>query len=132
MSNIPILGQTQPNHEGLTSRVEIHDSEVIEIERIVKILNDKAHSGRLDYDAFQREIKDRFHTLGFIVDVKWYTTNVDGVLVPEIDIQDRTERRQFDHDRQVHEVTNDLLELGEGGVIHTSPGDFQKPPSHQH
>lgn len=137
--NIPILGQAQaiadgPNAPGLTANCEIHDSEILEIEKVIRALNERTHNGtkKVDYDAFDREIKERFQNIGFKASVAWWHTNIDGVKMPEITITDRLSAKEFDYDRQVHEVTNDLLDLGEGGVIKSNPADFQKPTGHGH
>lgn len=140
-ANVPIIGQSRPQHPmadqpnapGLTINCEVHDSEIIEIERVLERLNATIEGGnkRVDYDAFTREIRERFEDIGFQVAVNWWDSNVAGVLIPEIVIRDRTERKPFDYDRQVHEVTNDILELGEGGVIKTDPSQFQAP-AHDH
>jgi hypothetical protein len=140
--NIPIIGQNQPrqqepNAPGLTAKIEIHDSEIMEIERIVAALNERLGSSRrTNLDAFNREIYERFAEIGFIVQVAWWDTNIPGVLIPEICISDRTERKDFDHDRQVHEVTNDILELGDKGVIKTDPAAMkaleQQHAGHKH
>lgn len=123
---IPILGQSRPqpqgpNAPGLTVACEVYDTEIIEIEKVLGALSERATRGRLNFDAFDREIKDRFHKIGFLVDVAWYHTDVAETKIPEIVIKDRTEARDFDYDRQVHEVTNDVLELGDKGVIKSDP-----------
>ena len=133
---VPILGTAKegPNAPGLTANVEVYDSEINEIHKIVEVLRNRSQ-GAVDYARFTEEIRDRFAGIGFIVSVNWYDTNVEGVLIPEIVIKDRTERGHgFDHDKQVHEVTNDLLGLGEGGVIKSDPEQFAKPShqGHQH
>jgi hypothetical protein len=82
------------------------------------MLKSRTAQGSIEYDSFQREIKERFYEIGFIVDVVWYETNMAEVKMPEIVIKGRTENKfVFDRDRQVHEVTNDVLDLGTGGVI---------------
>lgn len=102
----------------MSSNIEIMDSEIIRIEAVLKKLNEKQGKGGVNQEAFRKEIIERFAEAGFKVDVKWYTTNVEGVYMPEIDIIDRIEG-EFDPDQMVHEVTNDLLGLGEGGVLKT-------------
>lgn len=106
--------------------IELYDSEVLTIEEILAALARRAE-GRRDRDAFDREIKERFADAGFAVAVNWYHVadragqEVPDVYMPEITINDRVQKGvPFDHDRQVHEVTNDLLELDEGGVIKTT------------
>jgi hypothetical protein len=111
----------EPNAPGLTVACEVHDSEIIEIERVLERLTERAES-RVDYAAFTREARERFEDIGFQVVINWWTTNVPDTLIPEITIRDRIERKPFDYDQQVHEVTHDLLDLGEGGVIKSDPG----------
>lgn len=103
----------------LTSMIELNDSDILKIESVVKILNDR--QGKvLNLDAFRREAEERFADAGFKVTVKTYQTNQDGLYAFDIEINDRLEG-QFDPDQMVHEATNDLLELGTGGVIKSAP-----------
>jgi hypothetical protein len=92
----------------LESSIELHDSDILRIEKVAKQLNAKQRSV-VSLDAFQREAKERFQDEGFLVDVKCYTTNVEGVYAFDIDITGRCEPVVFDVDRQRHEVVNDLL-----------------------
>lgn len=94
----------------LESSIELHDSDIIRIERVVKHLNDK-QSKVVNLDAFQREARERFQDEGFVVDVKCYTTNVEGIYAFDLDITGRCESVIFDTERQRHEVVNDLLGL---------------------
>lgn len=120
---------TQP--DGGVSAYEIYDHEIDKIHRTLEALRIKAQSPQ-NYQAFQDEIKERFADLGFVVTVKWWETNVEGVLQPEIEITGRTESGfVFDRDQQTHEVTNDLLDLGTGGVIKSSEG-MAKIEQHKH
>lgn len=101
----------------LTSSINLYDSEIDTIHRIIEALRRRA-SGPVSYQAFQDEVIQRFHDAGFKADVRWYETDQEGVLMPEIQIMDRIDPNfVWDPDRQVHEVTGDLLNLGEGGVI---------------
>lgn len=128
--SVPIIGQpstygSSAPQSDLTKTLDIYDSEIESIEGLLKYFQDKAQSPQ-DYDSFQREIKDRFYAIGFIVDVVWYDTNVKDVIIPEIVIKDRADSGfTFDRDQQVHEVTNNLLGLDEGGVIKTSAEDIR-------
>ena len=103
--------------DDLTKTMDVHDSEINMIHEILNILRRRSASVR-NYDDFQREIIERFGQIGFVVDVRWYETDQPGVLMPEINISNRTEKGfHFDRDKQVHEVTNDILGLGEKGTI---------------
>jgi hypothetical protein len=129
-----------PNAPGLTIRCEVHDSEIVEVEGVLERLNLAVRDGkRVSYDAFQREIVERFQDIGFIAKVAWWTGGtkdgavIPGMLIPEITLTDRIEAKTFDYDRQVHEVTHDLLGLGEGGVIKSDPLTSRPPEDgHQH
>jgi hypothetical protein len=107
------------------------DSEILEIEKVMEAIRLRAERS-VEYDAFQREIKERFIRIGFIVDVAWYTagrpdnTLEPGLLIPEITLQRRVEKKVFDYDQQVAEVTGDILDLGQKGVIKTNDGLREK------
>lgn len=138
--NVPILGQKKAkevpaNQQDLTGRFEVYDSEIIKIEKVLERLK-ASSTGHRDYESFNREIKERFAEIGFVVSVKWFEFAVGGQkqdgYMPEVEITGRTEHHTFDHDRMVSEVTGDLLGLGEGGVIKTDPGLFHEGNSDGH
>lgn len=108
---------------GLNVGIEVYDSEIPLIESVLERLNQKQGKGGVNLEAFRKEIIERFAGIGFVVTVKLYTTNQEDLYVPVIEINGRTEKKEFDPDRMVHEVTNDILELGEGGVIKTEATD---------
>lgn len=106
----------------VTSLIDLHDSEILRIERVVNVLNERRGTS-LPLEAFRREIIERFaEQAGLKVNVKVFTTTQEGLYAFTVEIIDRL-GGEFDPDRQVHEVTNDLLELGEGGVIKTQVTD---------
>jgi hypothetical protein len=112
--------------------VELLDSEVDRIQKIWDTLRDRHQKGFRNYDAVEREIVGRFADQGFIAHVSWYRYSIDGVpqdgAMPEVSIVGRCDpKHQFDHDRQVHEVTSNILGLpGQEGVIKTDQGDAFK------
>lgn len=106
----------------LTANCEIYDSEILKIETVLEILNRKVGSST-NLEGFRKEILDRFARIGFVVDVRVYSTNVPGTYSWEIQINDRTDNTAWDPDQMVHEVTNDLLDLGTGGVIKTNTAE---------
>lgn len=107
--------------DDVTKSVDILDSEVLAIEKVMERIHERAKSSDLgSANDFAREIRERFAEVGFVVKVSWYYTSVQDVVMPEVTIVGRTDSKPFDRDQMVHEVTNDILELGEGGVIHTS------------
>ena len=108
---------------------EVHDSEVIAIEKILERLRGRYQKSTRSYQAFEREATDLFGQIGFTVSVNWHRYSVGGVeqegAMPEISVTGRT--TLFDPDRQVHEVTRNILELpGQDGVIKTDQGDVFK------
>jgi hypothetical protein len=135
------------NAEGLTSRIEIYDSEIVKINEILNILEDKRQQRR-SFENFDHEIKERFSEIGLIVAVNWYSAGqempdgsvkeIEGVFIPEIVIKDRTEKKLFDHEQQRHEVVNNILELPnqeKGQLLKATPEDFKKlfgPREHHH
>jgi hypothetical protein len=126
--------------DDLTKTMDVHDSEINLIHQVLTILRERAAKSH-NYDSFQAEIIDRFARIGFVVDVRWYETNQPGVLMPEINISGRTDDHfVFDRDRQTKEVTNDVLGLGEGGVLKVDKdimkaleeGTYKGTSDHQH
>lgn len=100
----------------VTSTIDLLDSDIIRIEKVLAALN--AMRGKtVPLESFRREILDRFEQIGLGVDVKVWETNLVSVFLFDIEINRRYEA--FDPERMVHEVTNDLLDLGDGGVINT-------------
>ncbi|WP_428957830.1 hypothetical protein [Streptomyces sp. cg35] len=133
MSNIPIIGQSQPDRfdreygtvhqRSELAQGDIHDTEILAAEPVLKALMKKYETRSFKLEEFEREAKDRFHDLGFAIDVRWhpFTKNgeaVEGALAPSIELVGRVDRGAFDHDRKVHEVTRNVLELDQApGVI---------------
>lgn len=113
--------------------IDLYDHEVLDILRVQQELNDRARDKRLNYNAFETEIRDRFAKVGFAVDVNWYRfgrERPDGTVaeaedgaMPEITITGRTESAfRFDPDRQVHEAVHNILDLpGQEGWIKSDP-----------
>lgn len=115
---------------GVTSQVNLYDSEIIKIEEVLAKLNErKDKTSRMSYEAFTEEAKNRFLAIGLVISVLWYEAGaeqqdgslkkIDGLLIPEIVIRSRTDSQkfQFDHDKMAHEVQSDLLQLGTGGKL---------------
>lgn len=115
---------------GVTSQVNLYDSEIIAVEKVLEKLNERrTRTARMSYEAFTEEARNRFAEIGLVVSVLWYEAGtpqadgslkkLEGVLIPEILIKARTNAKtfEFDHDRMAHEVQSDLLQLGTGGKI---------------
>lgn len=107
--------------------IDLYDSDIEKVADVNARLQLIASSGRLDRDDFDQRIRDEYAKIGIKVDVKWWYSNDIDTYIPEVEIQGRMEAHDFDHDRQFHEVTRDLLHLGEGGVIDFD-GRIKSPP----
>lgn len=148
--SVPILGQDTPkpdridrkygevhNRRGLTQG-DILDSEIAEIGELLNFFGQRAGQRR-NYDQFQREIEDRFHAIGFAVDVSWNEfaldgRKIEGSLTPMIEVVGRVDKTVFDHDQKVHEITNNILDLkGEqAGVIKSDLSQVKAAAAHKH
>jgi hypothetical protein len=116
---------------GVTSEVDLNDSDFLKLEEVLRYLNRK-RGEKVPLEPFRQEIIDRFAHVGFKVNVRFYTTNVEGVYIPEIAIVSRIDG-EFDPDQQVWEATQDILGLGEGGVIPSgAPGLHIVKDEHGH
>ena len=101
--------------------IDVYDHEV---EQIIAVQNQLlARCGAMrNYGDFEREIKERFAEIGFAAQVTWHTYSLGGKpqegALPDVTLTGRLERREFDHDRQVAEVTRNVLNIpGQEGVI---------------
>lgn len=111
---------------------DILDSEVEAIMLVLQKLQDRAQLKAHSYEAFEREIRSRFQDIGFEVDVNWHSYAMGGVVqagsaMPEVTITGRLS--DFDPDRMVWEVTQNILELpgqDKGEVIKTDAGGVFK------
>jgi hypothetical protein len=133
-----VTAQTQ-EAGGVSSQVNLYDSEIIAIEKVLEKLNGRREkTARMSYEAFTDEVKNRFHEIGLVVSVLWFEAGaeqpdgtlkkIEGTLIPEIVIKARTDAKTFafDHERMQHEVQSDLLELGTGGKLKLTAEDARK------
>lgn len=139
--DVPILGQPRPtaqpgyapvdahNQSDLTQGFQLYDHEIVAVEKVALKLRERAGLPRT-LDDFDREIRQRYEDIGLVVKVNWWSTNVEGTFMPEVEVVGRTEKHEFDHDEMVHEVTNDLLGLGTEGVIKSDK--VLRPEKHKH
>lgn len=108
--------------------IELYDSDVDTIQKVWDTLRDRHQKGLRNFDAVEREITSRFADAGFVAHVNWFRYEIDGVpqtdaAMPEVTIVGRIEKHQFDHDKQVAQVTRNVLDIpGQEGVIKTDPG----------
>lgn len=107
----------------MSELVNVLDSEMAALQEIHRTLEDRTYK-RHNLAAFEREIVERFHEAGFLVDVKWYETNLPDVSSPVVEVIDRCDPvkpGEFDHDKMRHEVVHNVLGLPEqdAGIIKT-------------
>ena len=109
-------------HPGLKSGEyplgEITDTDILNMEKALRPLQAKQRAGHnLDRDAFDREARQRFEEVGFVIDVKWWYRALPNCFIPECEPYARSAPVITDYDKQVHDVTADILGLGTKGVL---------------
>jgi len=119
--------QAQPSEPAF----EPYDSEIIQISQVMDRL-DAMRQRPINPEAFYQAGVEMFNEIGIVADILIYEAAdhrgqlIPGTWIPEVVLKSRIDTKHaFDWDRQVHEVTNDILELGTKGVIKT--GKMQKP-----
>lgn len=115
---------------------EIHDSDILEMEKVYRWMVDQQHKRR-DLEKFRQEVIERFHQVGFVVNVLTYDTDQPEVYSFDVEVLRKVERKAFDYDKQVHEVVNNLLDLPDqaGGWIKADAGmkeAAKKAAEHKH
>lgn len=128
------------NHLELTRNFELYDEEVLAMEKVIEKIKLRLN-GRINRSTFGQEVRERFNDIGLVVNVAWgipedqvenFKFKPDEcVPVLMVDLIGRTHKLDWDPDKQVHQVTNDVLELGDGGVIKT-PDEVHEGGGHQH
>ncbi len=102
------------------------DKEIIKLEAIMVELKKKQLLPMAQED-FRKEAIARFAEIGFVVQVKSWTTNVEGVFAHDIEIIGSNDlRSRVDPDEQVWDVTHDTLGIDQPGII-TDSGYIKDP-----
>lgn len=119
--------------------LNIYDEDVLKLQAVHRQLEGRTYKSH-NLHAFEEEILERFAEIGFKVDVKWYTVHSGGieqagVFAPVVEVIGRCDpltAGEFDHDRQRHQVVNNLLGLpaADAGII--PAGTFTRPEKHKH
>ena len=111
----------------VTASIELYEHDILRIEQAIKPLQAKRKKA-VNLEGFRKEIIERFVEQGFKVGVKVWETNLPGVYAFDLDIVGRVEEghESFDHERQHHEVVNDLL-----GIDPSRKGEVIKAPNNQ-
>jgi hypothetical protein len=118
----------------ISSDIPLYDHEIDKVDRVLAKLAEKQGKQGIYLEGYRREIVERFADhAGLHVGVNVWSTNYPGLYWWDIKITGRVEDGEFDHDRQVHEVTNNILNIpGEEGVLNTN-AEYEPPdPRHKH
>jgi hypothetical protein len=120
----------------MNSLVNLYDSDIDRIQRGPLAWMRAQEGKHMDLEDFRKTAVEKFAEIGLRANVKCYDSNVVDVYCFEAEIQERLEKREFDYDRQIHEVVNNLLELPgeEKGFIKTTEGmeAFKNSHGHKH
>jgi len=110
---------------------DLYDSERIEISRVLAAISQNTGK-QVEGGAFQREVRERFAEIGFVVrcDLKKDMLDPrpweDKPWMPDISLIGRVEKQgEFDHERMGHEVRSNILgKKGQDNVqkTHVAPG----------
>ena len=113
------VGNAEVDAQDVMDYDELYDSERLAISRVMDSLSQSIGTPR-EGSAFQREVRDRFAEIGFVVrcDLKKDENDPrdwdDRPWIPDISIIGRTEKQgEFDHERMGHEVRSNII--GEKG-----------------
>jgi hypothetical protein len=113
--------------------IDIYDSDMIAMDQ-GPVAWMAAHQGRsMNLDAFKQGAEEQFREVGFDATVKVFETSEPGTFAFDVEINHRVDPGfRFDPDRQVHEVTRDLLGTGESGFIKTPTAEMQAAARAKH
>jgi hypothetical protein len=97
---------------------EIHDSDILVIEKVYKEVCERRRGRRVDLEDFRRETIERFAEAGFKVDVRTWIGEGDEFVSWELLLEGKIEAKPgefFDRERQAHEVQHNILGVEEAG-----------------
>lgn len=121
----------------INSSVELYDHDFLAMESGPLRWANQQQGKTRDIHRFTEDLKEQFAAIGFGVDVQVWDTNQEGTYAFKIEIRSRLDGSAFDHDRQVHEVVSNILDIpGQEGWIKTSDAlahhnrELWTPPSH--
>jgi hypothetical protein len=113
--------------------VTLYDTELLAAEKVLHALNAQVGKHRT-LERFRKEIIGRFEEIGLVMDVVvWETTTSGPPYAFEVAPIGRTEKVNWDFDRQAHEIRNDVLEIlppSERGQYIKAELPQQKPHKH--
>ncbi|MCX4799675.1 hypothetical protein OG497_38110 [Streptomyces sp. NBC_01242] len=98
---------------------DILDSEILQLEAIFAKMQESYGVRAFNVEEFEREAKERVHSqLGLAIDIAWkkvvnaFGIVIEGVASPKVEVVGRVDKKIFDHDKKVFEVTHDVAGLG--------------------
>jgi hypothetical protein len=103
--------------------IDLYDHELIAIDKGPVAWMAKVQGSAMSLETFRLTAQGKFAEVGFRANVLAYETTEPGTYAFDIEILGRThEVGEFDFDRQVHEVVNNILEdpHAEKGFINTA------------
>ena len=125
------IGNAEVDAEEVMDVDDLYDSERIAINKVMASLMEKM-GATVEGSAFQREVRERFAEIGFVVRCDLWKDEDDPrpwderPWIPSITLLGRTEASgEFDHERMGHEVRSNILgEKGRDSVQRTqvAPG----------
>jgi hypothetical protein len=115
---------------------ELYDSDVLAMEPVYRWAVEQ-QGKRLPLEDFRQQLTHKFHDHGFVVNVKAFTTTEEGVYAFDVEVLRKIEKKEFDYDKQVHQVVSNLLDLPDqaGGWIKADAGmkeAAKKAAGHKH
>lgn len=101
----------------------LYDHELIAIDNGPVAWMTKVQGTAMSLETFVQTAQGKFAEVGFRAQVRAFETSEPGTYAFDVEILDRThEVGEFDFDRQVHEVVNNILQdpTAEKGFINTA------------
>lgn len=95
--------------------VDVYDHEILKLETALAAVAERYEFTEATEDnllSFVNEVKQRFHEVGFIVDIGFQYIAGDTIRIPTLSLVARVdEDGDFDRERQTWEVQHNLLEI---------------------
>lgn len=90
--------------------IELYDHEVIAIDKGPVAWMTQQQGSAMSLEEFRIAAEGKFADIGILASVKTFETSEPGTYAFDVEIYGRTHAHEFDFDRQVHEVVNNLLD----------------------
>lgn len=128
------IREMEEETEEVLDEEDLYDSERLKIAEVWRGIQQRLSFGQHEMSAVQREIRERFEDIGFVVKVQFkespFEEHLAGVQYPEVIMVRRCEPKgEFDHDQMAHEVRSDILGKNQQGNVQktqVAPGWSQK------